>query len=767
MRRTRSAPALTTIALVTLALATLFASWAGCAAGSDTNATSITGTGGSGGSSGTMSGTGGASSSSSSGGGTGGMMTCAADEKACPDGCVKVDDPAYGCSLTGCDPCTGVPHAQAACAGGVCVIGSCDAGFKNCDGNDANGCEINVQNDPAQCGACGSPCVVPHASANCVMGVCGVATCDAGRLDCDGDPLNGCEAALDVDPKNCGGCGVACPPAETCEGGLCGLYCPKGKANCDNNEDNGCETPLNTLTDCAFCGDACAPANAQASCDMNGVCTLVQCNPGFANCDTSADNGCETNTNTDAGSCGTCGNVCPSGPHSTAVCQNGGCKLNCDPGWADCDGNPNNGCEIHVDVDTANCGSCGHGCAIANGTAACMAGTCQIAQCNAGFADCNTSPTDGCEINTQTNPQNCGTCGHGCSISNGTAACSAGMCAVGSCNSGYQDCDGLVSNGCEVNTASDPNHCGSCTTVCNLANATAGCSNSQCTVAACNTGYANCNNAPGDGCEVNTNTDPVNCGFCTHQCFVANGVAGCGAGQCTVASCNTGWGDCNGLSQDGCEINTTNDVNNCGGCGQSCSTSCAGNVAATSCAGSACSITACTSGWSNVDGVCTNGCECPLSTTPTTCGGAANLGSLQPGQSITPFSSSLIPAFVGATPNVAWFSVTFNGNGNTAYHPKVTLTSANNEFVMDVQTDCAGTIISSCTDNGANGSKGVKNWEASYTGPSPAADPTSKDINGVSNFQPINIPTTLYIKVYRVNPNANVTCSSYTLTASD
>ena len=756
--RTGSTSALTSIALVAIALAAIAATWAGCAAGDTTiGTTSGTGSGG-------RAGTGGAGGTATSTGGAGGSGGCAATEKVCNGVCVKVDDPAFGCSQTGCDGCPLLPNAQAACAGGVCVFGNCDAGFKNCDGNDANGCETNVEGDPTQCGACGSPCVVPHATPNCVAGVCGVGTCANGYVDCDGDPLNGCEAQPEVDPKNCGTCGVGCPPAQTCEKGVCGLYCAKGKANCDGDENNGCETPLGSLADCAFCGDACAPANAQASCDTNGVCTLDQCNMGWANCDTSSANGCETNTSTDAGNCGSCGNVCPSGPNSTAVCENGGCKLNCDPGWSNCDNNPTNGCEVHSDIDKQNCGGCGTVCNTPNATPACAAGTCLIAQCNPGFADCDMNPANGCEIDTKSNPNNCGGCGTVCTIANGTAGCTNGACTVGTCNPGWADCDGLVSNGCETNVGADTNNCGTCGNVCNLANANQACTGGICTVGSCKPGFANCNNTASDGCEINTTNNPLNCGACNSQCFVANGTAGCANSTCTVASCNTNWGNCNGFPQDGCETNLLTDGNNCGTCGTSCNASCTGNVTGTTCGSGTCQITGCAGGYTNLDGTCSNGCECQVSTTASSCPTSANLGTFAPGQASTPFSSTLIPAFVGATPNSAWFVVTFTGQTNVStsptYKPKITLTDPANEFLMDVYTSCSLTLITTCTDNGASGSSGVKTWETSYVGPNPKADSSNASFTPTHNG-------TFYVKVYRKNPNSSVTCNQYTLSASN
>ena len=163
------------------------------------------------------------------------------------------------------------------------------------------------------------------------------------------------------------------------------------------------------------------------------------------------------------------------------------------------------------------------------------------------------------------------------------------------------------------------------------------------------------------------------------------------------------------------------------------------------------------------DGVCSDGCECLASTTTATCGNASSLfsGTLQPGQSITPFSSTMAPISV----TEAYFTLTFGGNGSTSFHPKITVTSTNNEFLMDVTASCTGTLLTTCTDNGTKDSSGVLTWETSYSGQTPAGDPTSKTPLGVSNFAAIP-EGQVWIRVYR-KTGATPTCNDYTITASD
>src|SRR6185437_11855909 len=282
--------------------------------------------------------------------GTGTGTGCAANQKVCAGKCVDVYDPTYGCTQTGCTACaTQYPNAQQACLNGACALGFCDTGFKNCDLNDANGCETHVPNDPNNCGACGARCTIPHATASCSGGMCGVAVCDTGWVDCDNDVTNGCEVDLMGDPMNCGACGNQCPPCPDagipCQQGSCLLCCAPHYTQCPGDPPNACVTQLGTNQNCNFCGDACALPNATSECTPSTApppapdftCTLVSCDTGFADCDSNPATGCEANTQTDANNCGTCGNVCPAGPDSTAVCKAGACSIACSPGFADCD----------------------------------------------------------------------------------------------------------------------------------------------------------------------------------------------------------------------------------------------------------------------------------------------------------------------------------------------------------------------------------------------------------------------------------------------
>ena len=47
-------------------------------------------------------------------------------------------------------------------------------------------------------------------------------------------------------------------------------------------------------------------------------------------------------------------------------------------------------------------------------------------------------------------------------------------------------------------------------------------------------------------------------------------IPACISGMCGLGACAIGFADCNNNPADGCEVNILNDVNNCGTCGHVC-----------------------------------------------------------------------------------------------------------------------------------------------------------------------------------------------------
>ncbi len=313
--------------------------------------------------------------SSSVDGGTAGArcaLQCPATQTACGATCndLRSDPNHCGDCARRCD----VQGAVAVCADGACVLAACTAGHADCDGDAANGCEADVATNPAHCGACAVRCSVPHATAGCAAGVCTVARCDAGWADCNGSAADGCEARTDDDAANCGACGHACMASTAvlrvaCVSGACTSMttCPADHRDCNGTSSDGCEAAI--LTDpsnCGACGTVCAlPATASAVCS-NGTCAVGTCPAGRGDCDGNAANGCETDVlHGNPAHCGACGRAC-SLPHTaTYQCNSGGCGLNtCSAGWMNCDTSTANGCETDVRT-AAHCGACGTACTAA------------------------------------------------------------------------------------------------------------------------------------------------------------------------------------------------------------------------------------------------------------------------------------------------------------------------------------------------------------------------------------------------------------------
>lgn len=539
------------------------------------------------------------------------------------DGCETgtSDDPKHcgGCS----NVCSNLNISTLSCAAGKCT-GSCNAGFDDCDGDKLkNGCETAVDSDPKNCGGCGNTCSGKHVVGGaCTKGKC-TGSCEQGWGDCNGSKeTDGCETHLDADPSNCGSCSIACSsnhvPTPACTAGVCSGACASGWSDCDGNLlTNGCE--LQTEADpnnCGGCGLKCSSNHLASVACSAGTCNGA-CAAGYNDCNGNKQtDGCESQTQADPFNCGACGNVC-STLHVAASCQAGLCNGACEWGWSDCDGNKqSNGCETATGSDPSNCGACGMVCSSSHVAAACVANVCAGA-CEAGWSDCNgNKQSDGCEVLVASDVWNCGSCGHVCSSNHVAPACASGVCS-GTCDSGWVNCDGnLGSNGCEVFPATDPVNCGSCGVLCSANHVTQVCSSGAC-AGTCYAGYANCDgNLQSNGCETSIGTDPSNCGSCGLACSSNHIFANCSAGLCNGA-CVTGFADCNGNKQvDGCETDIYTDPNTCGGCG----TVCSSNHIGVSCWTGSCNGT-CAAGWADCNSnKQSDGCETDILTDPTDCG---------------------------------------------------------------------------------------------------------------------------------------------------
>jgi hypothetical protein len=127
----------------------------------------------------------------------------------------------------------------------------CPAGQSDCDGR----C-VALQDDEANCGACGVTCGLLH---QCSDGACRCA---------EGLALCGQECAdLNIDPAHCGSCGVSCGGATPfCDGATCVGACAAGEAECAG----GCVDFQTHPLHCGACGHACQAGE---------VCSAGKCRP--------------------------------------------------------------------------------------------------------------------------------------------------------------------------------------------------------------------------------------------------------------------------------------------------------------------------------------------------------------------------------------------------------------------------------------------------------------------------------------------------------
>jgi hypothetical protein len=175
----------------------------------------------------------------------------------------------------------------------------------------------------------------------------------------------------------------------------------------------------------------------------------------------------DTSVDTSPGGC--IPGSCPPGQS----CVDGMCRTPCSGGT--CSGSQTccNGYCANTNTDPYHCGECNSPCWPEGNF--CLSGSCSCngaAACETGLLCC---ATGGC-VDSQWDPDNCGDCGvscadgeqciggvcggscaeHGCpDVDHGTATCDGDVCVIESCDEGWADADGDVSNGCECEAEAD------------------------------------------------------------------------------------------------------------------------------------------------------------------------------------------------------------------------------------------------------------------------------------------------------------------------
>jgi hypothetical protein len=145
------------------------------------------------------------------------VATCATGFADCDlaieNGCETSLGAASSCGACG-RRCEGATAVCAPSASGAACAATCPAGSATLCG----GACVDTATDLLHCGACDRPCARDHAATRCIAGACMLGACDPGWGDCDGDPATGCETSL-ATTSDCGSCDRACTAPTGCSSG--------------------------------------------------------------------------------------------------------------------------------------------------------------------------------------------------------------------------------------------------------------------------------------------------------------------------------------------------------------------------------------------------------------------------------------------------------------------------------------------------------------------------------------------------------------------
>ena len=256
----------------------------------------------------------------------------------------------------------------------------------------------------------------------------------------------GCDAALAVDPLNCGTCGNVCAGGTAIHDGALPVRL-RARCVCDGR----CVDTRTNNSNCGACGNACTIANTVCSvgrCACRGAKisatvvapisratgrTVARAEPDVRGLRAAFQSARIADVTSGATRrarqlrrqrhqrlrdrpqrksmhCGGCGMACSTAGRPS-TCATGRCVIQCNPGFANCDGTPSNGCEININTSVAHCGSCGGWCSPRHATPSCTDGRCGISACDRNYADCDGDVANGCEVPIDFSNTNCGRCG--------------------------------------------------------------------------------------------------------------------------------------------------------------------------------------------------------------------------------------------------------------------------------------------------------------------------------------------------------------------
>ena len=277
-----------------------------------------------------------------------------------------------------CGGC-GLEDSRFICTGeSTCQNGSrsCEQGKESCNGQCVDQCPSGTVRNPDDCSCqCQDPTKV------LVNGQC---QCPAGTTDCGEETGQGACKDLTHDPNACGGCGFefACRTDEVCNQGQCGWGPGTQFSSTFNKCVPICEGNQINLPPDGICRCDLGPGTFTEKCGIMCVDTASDEN-NCGGCFGVDGEKCESGEVCQAGSC-----TCPSGTHFDSTFNN--CVPDCTgdlenlPPNGDCacpslpGGTPTQCSDSCVDTNTNedNCGSCGNSCPAGE--------TCQNGSCTTG-----------------------------------------------------------------------------------------------------------------------------------------------------------------------------------------------------------------------------------------------------------------------------------------------------------------------------------------------------------------------------------------------
>ncbi len=207
-----------------------------------------------------------------------------------------------------------------------------------------------------------------------------------------------------------------------------------------------CDVPSSTCIECNSTNDPCPTGQY---CTGNNQCAAgcadgTDCSGTTPNCDTTTNACVECLGDTDCPSGEICEqNACAAGCSATQPCQNASetcCGKTCH----------------NLQDDTNNCGTCGNQCPTPlNAAVVCNSGVCGMGNCAIGFADCNKTALDGCEVNVAIaqcvcTPGTTQSCYTGPANTAGKGLCKAGSQTCDASGLSYGPCIGQIVPSAEI-----------------------------------------------------------------------------------------------------------------------------------------------------------------------------------------------------------------------------------------------------------------------------------------------------------------------------